>query len=136
MLSNQRNHKLNTQNTVFFLVRPSITEFLVEDYYYSNSNNTLSCTATFGDNSTSDLNLQLCYDDSYKPITDYPAFFISYSSEWVDLEKCTRQKTLLYTFNFTEIINGTSLRCIGTDTDLNENDSTECFSLRLQSPGK
>ncbi|XP_078311808.1 uncharacterized protein LOC111100993 isoform X5 [Crassostrea virginica] len=127
-------HTTNDKGTLSVTVRPSITEFLVEDYYYSNSNHTLSCTATFGDNSTSDLNLQLCSDDSYKPITDYPAFFISYSSEWVDLEKCSRQKTLLYTFNFTEIINGTSLRCIGTDTDLNENDSTECFSLRLQSP--
>nr|XP_022288903.1 uncharacterized protein LOC111100993 isoform X3 [Crassostrea virginica] len=127
-------HTTNDKGTLSVTVRPSITEFLVEDYYYSNSNHTLSCTATFGDNSTSDLNLQLCSDNSYKPITDYPAFFISYSSEWVDLEKCTRQKTLLYTFNFTEIINGTSLRCIGTDTDLNGNDSTECFSLRLQSP--
>ena len=118
-----------------FSVRPTITEFFVKDYYYSYSNHSLRCTASFGDNSTAGLELQLCLDGSYKPITDDPAFTLNHSYAYESGE-CSYRRTLSFKFSFTQVSNGTSVRCVGTDNDLNENVTTECFPLILQPPGK
>ena len=115
---------------------PTISQFAVQDYYYRNSNHSLSCTATFGDNSTTGLDIQLCLGSFYKPILEDPAFTLNQSSDNEASRKCLRQKTVSYTFSFLQVSNGTSVRCVGTDDDLKENATTECVPLILQPPGK
>ena len=119
-----------------FLARPTISQFAVQDYYYRNSNHSLSCTATFGNNSTTGLEIQLCLGTLYKHILEDPAFTLNQSSDNESSRKCLRQKTVSYTFSFTQVSNGTSVRCVGTDDNLKENVTTECAQLILQPPGK
>ena len=119
----------------FLLARPNISQFAVQDYYYRNSNHSLSCTATFDDNSTTSSEIQLCLSTSFKSIMEDPAFTLNQSSDNAASKKCLRQKTVLYTFNFTQVSNGTYVRCVGTDNDLKENVTTECVQLILQPPG-
>ena len=119
-----------------FLARPTISQFAVQDYYYRNSNHSLSCTATFGDNSTTGLEIQLCLGTSFKSILEDPAFNLNQSLDNLASRNCLRQKTVSYSFSFTQVSNGTSVRCVGTDLDLNDNVTTECVQLILQPPGK
>ncbi|XP_078311811.1 uncharacterized protein LOC111100993 isoform X8 [Crassostrea virginica] len=122
------------KGTLSVTARPTISQFAVQDYYYRNSNHNLSCTATFGDNSTTSSEIQLCLGTSFKPILEDPAFTLNQSSDNEASRKCLRHKTVSYTFNFTQVSNGTSVRCVGTDDDLKENDTTECVQLILQPP--
>nr|XP_022288908.1 uncharacterized protein LOC111100994 isoform X2 [Crassostrea virginica] len=120
--------------SMFVQARPIISQFAVQDYYYRNSNHSLSCTATFDDNSTTSSEIQLCLSTSFKSILEDPAFTLNQSSDNAASKKCLRQKTVLYTFNFTQVSNGTSVRCVGTDDDMKENVTTECAQLILQPP--
>lgn len=116
--------------------RPTITEFVVSDYYFSISNHSLSCTASFGDDSTLELGLELCQNSSYKPITDDPTFTLSHTSDDKAVDQCTNQRTVAYHFNFTQVSNGTSLRCSAIAENLNITVVTNCFPVVLKSPGK
>ena len=128
----------NSNDCFSYLIsaQPTITEFVVQDYYFSISNHSLSCTASFGDDSTLELGFQLCLNNSYKPITDVPAFTLSQSSDDKALDQCTNQRTVAYYFNFTQVTNGTSLRCLAIDQNLNITVATNCIPLVLRSPGK
>ena len=116
-------------------VRPNITEFHIEDYYYSISNHTLSCSSFFASNPTNDIKLELCLGNSFKTITDDPAFTLSLSSDVKTIGKCSHRKTLFYTFDFAMVSNGTFLRCVAIDQNLNITATTECVPLVLRSPG-
>lgn len=78
----------------------------------------------------------MCLNNSYKPITDDPAFTLSQSSDDKALDQCTNQRTVSYYFNFTQVTNGTSLRCLATAQHLNITVATNCFPVVLRSPGK
>nr|XP_022327737.1 uncharacterized protein LOC111127042 [Crassostrea virginica] len=120
--------------SVFVEARPNITEFNVEDYYYRISNHSLSCSATFASNPTNDIKLEICLGSSYMSITDDPAFTLSQSSDVKTLGKCSYQKTVFYTFDFALVSNGTFLRCVATDQNLNITITTLCGILVLRSP--
>lgn len=109
---------------------------MVQNYYNSESNHSFSCTATFDDNADISLEIQLCKDNSFKPITEDSAFALSASSDQEITGKCTRQKSVVYNFNFTQVSNGTLLRCLATDHNLNISATTECLPLVLKPPGK
>ena len=119
-----------------FLDQPNITEFHIEDFYYSISNHTLSCSVTIASNSANDIRLQLCLGNSYTSITDDPAFKLSLSSEIMELGKCTHQKTVFYAFYFAMVTNGTFVRCVAIDQNLNITVTTGCTPLVLRSPGR
>ena len=130
---------LNSINNILLwytsLARPNITEFHIEDYYYSISNHSLSCSATFASNPTNDIKLEICLGNSFKSITDDPAFTLSQFSDVKTLEKCSHQKTVSYTFDFALVSNGTLLRCVAIDHNLNITITTLCDALVLRSPG-
>ena len=107
----------------------------MKDHYISESNHSLGCTAIFDANSTIDLELQFCSNNSFKPITADPVFTLSQVSSFEVLGMCVRQRTVLYTFNFTQVSAGHFLRCSVTDYSLNINKTTECLPLFLQPPG-
>lgn len=113
-----------------------MTQFLVKDRYYNKSNHSFSCRATFDDNANRTLEIQMCSEKSYKPITDDSAFALKATIEEDFPGMCTRQKSVVYNFNFTQTSNGTLLRCLATDHKLNMSASTECLPLVLQPPGK
>nr|XP_022327725.1 uncharacterized protein LOC111127024 isoform X2 [Crassostrea virginica] len=120
--------------SVFVEARPNITEFHIEDYYYNISNHSLSCSATFASNPTNDIKLEICLGNSFKFITDDPAFILSQSSDVKTLGKCSHQKTVSYTFDFALVSNGTLLRCVAIDHNLNITIKTLCDALVLRSP--
>lgn len=109
---------------------------MVQNYYSSESNHSFSCTATFDDNADINLEIQLCKDISFKPIAEDSAFALSASSDQEITGKCTLRKSIVYFFNFTQVSNGTLLRCQATDHNLNISATTECLPLVLKPPGK
>lgn len=127
---------LKNYTHLFFIARPEVTDFMVQNDYISESNHSFSCTATFDDNANISLEIQLCKDSSFKPITEDSAFVLSAPSGQEITEKCTRQESIVYYFNFTQASNGTLLRCLATDHNLNISAATECLPLVLKLPGK
>lgn len=113
-----------------------VTEFLVKDVYYSKSNHSFSCRATFDDNANGTVEIQVCSEKYYKSITDDPAFVLKETIDEDVPGKCTRQISTLYNFNFTQASNGTFLRCLATDHNVNMSATTECLPLVLKPPGK
>nr|XP_022327791.1 uncharacterized protein LOC111127048 isoform X4 [Crassostrea virginica] len=133
----EMSENLNTEFAELTLTvedQPNITEFHIEDFYYSISNHTLSCSVTIASNSANDIRLQLCLGNSYMSITDDPAFTPSLSSEIKELGKCTHQKTVFYAFDFAMVTNGTFVRCVAIDQNLNITVTTGCVPLVLRSP--
>ena len=114
---------------------PRISNFLVEDHYISESNHSLSCTVVYDANSTINVELQFCNNNTFKPITTDPVFTLRQFPELKVVGLCIRQRTVLYTFNFTQVSAGLFLRCSVTDYSLNINKTTECVPLFLQPPG-
>ena len=107
----------------------------MEDHYISESNHSLSCTVVYDANSTIYLELQFCNNNTFKPITTDPLFTLRQFPELKVVGLCIRQRTVLYTFNFTQVSAGLFLRCSVTDYSLNINKTTECVPLFLQPPG-
>lgn len=121
---------------VFSIAKPMVTEFLVKDIFYSKSNHSFSCRATFDDNANGTIEIQICSEKSYKPITDDPAFALKETTDKDFPGMCTSPKSVVYNFNFTQASNGTRLRCLATDHNRNISATTECLPLVLQPPGK
>lgn len=113
-----------------------MTDFVVQNDYNSVSNHSFSCTATFDDNAIISLEIQLCKDNSFQLITEDSAFALSASSDQEKTGKCTRWKSVVYYFNFTQASTGSLLRCLATDHNLNISATTECLPLVLKPPGK
>lgn len=111
-------------------------EFLIKDIYYSKSNHSFSCRAIFDDNANGTLEIQMCSGKSYKSITEDPAFALKETIDEDVPGMCTRQKSVVYNFNFTQASNGTLPRCLATDHNMNMSATTECLPLVLQPPGK
>lgn len=109
--------------------------FLVQDHYNSDSNHSLSCTATYGSDSSIHLQMQLCRNNTFYPLDIDPAFEWNQSSDIDTTGTCTRQKFVEYTFNFTQASHGTLLRCIAFDSLLGINTTTKCLLLVLHPPG-
>lgn len=109
--------------------------FLVQDHYNSDSNHSLSCTATYGSDSSIHLQMQLCRNNTFYPLDIDPAFEWNQSSDIDTTGTCTRQKFVEYTFNFTQASHGTLLRCIAFDSLLGINTTTKCLPLVLHPPG-
>lgn len=109
---------------------------MIQNFYNSESNHSFNCTATFDDNADISLEIQLCKDNPFKSITENSAFALSASPDQEITGKCTHQKSVVYSFNFTQASNGTRLRCVATDLNLNISATTECLSLVLKPPGK
>lgn len=113
-----------------------MTVFLVKDIFYSKSNHSFSCRATFDDNANGTIEIQICNEISYKPITDDSAFALKETIDEDFPGICTSPKSVVYNFNFTQASNGTRLRCLATDHNRNMSATTECLPLVLQPPGK
>lgn len=113
-----------------------VSEFLVKDVYYSKSNHSFSCRATFDDNANGTVEIQVCSEKYYKSITDDPAFAPKETVEEDFPGMCIRHKSVVHNFNFTQASNGTLLRCLATDHNGNMSVTTGCFPLVLQPPGK
>ena len=90
---------------------------------------------TIASNPANDIRLQLCLRNSYINITEDSAFTLSLFSDVKDLGKCTYQKTVYYAFDFAMVSNGTFVRCVAIDQNLNITVTTECVPLILRSPG-
>lgn len=122
------------KNVIYlFTVQPMVTEFFLQDPYYSESNHSFSCKATFDDNTNVSLEIQQCNENSYKTLTDL-ALIETLESEIAG--NCTHQISIVYSFNFTTASNGTLLRCLAVDNTLKLNATVECLRLVLQRPGK
>ena len=67
-------------------------------------------------------------------ITDDPAFTPSLSSVIKELGKCTHEKTVFYAFDFAMVTNGTFVRYVAIDQNLNITVTTGCVPLVLRSP--
>lgn len=113
-----------------------VTDFFIEDQYYSESNHSFSCKATFGDSANISLEIQQCNENSYKTLTDDSDFALIEMLDNGIAGKCTHQISIVYSFNFTTASNGTLLRCLAIDNNLNLNATVECLPLVLQRPGK
>lgn len=112
-----------------------VTEFFIQDYYYSESNHSFSCKAIFGDSANISLQIQQC-NENYKTLTKNSDFALIKTVDNGIAGKCTHQISIVYSFNFTTASNGTLLRCLAIDNDLNLNATVECLPLVLQRPGK
>lgn len=113
-----------------------VTEFFIRDYFYSESNHSFSCKATFGDSANISLQIQKCNENSYKTLTNSSDFALIERVDNGIAGKCTHQISVVYSFNFTTASNGTLLRCLAIDNDLKLNATVECLPLVLQRPGK
>lgn len=126
--------KKHFHKNIFFEAGPKITSFLVQDHYNSDSNHSLNCTATYGSDSSINLEMQLCRNNTFYPLDIDPAF-LRFQSLDIETGKCTRQKFVEYTFNFIQASHGTLLRCIAVESFLGINTTTECLPLVLHPPG-
>lgn len=124
------------KNVIYlFTVQPMVTEFFLQDPYYSESNHIFSCKATFDDNTNVSLEIQQCNENSYKTLTDDSDFALIETLDNGIAGNCTHQISIVYSFNFTTASNGTLLRCLAVDNTLNLNSTVECLRLVLQRPG-
>lgn len=78
--------------------------------------------------------MQLGRNNTYYPLDSDPAFVRNQSLD-IETGKCTLQKFVEYTFNFTQASHGTLLRCIAVDSLLGINATTQCLPLVLHPPG-
>lgn len=113
-----------------------VTEFFLQDPYYSESNHSFSCKAIFDDNTNVSLEIQQCNENSYKTLTDDSDFAVIETLDIGIAGNCTHQKSIVYSFNFTTASNGTLLRCLAVDNTLKLNATVECLPLVLKRPGK
>lgn len=125
------------RNVIYlFTVQPVVTEFFLQDAYYSESNHSFSCKATFDDNTNVSLEIQQCNENSYETLTDDSDFAVIETLDNGIAGNCTHQISIVYSFNFTTASNGTLLRCLAVDNTLKLNATVECLRLVLQRPGK